>query len=77
MDTMVHFSNDGLATKFLSKDELRAIAPKVFCTRPTNPDLSERYAYASTEKVIDDLAALGWLPVDAKQQKMRKETVAS
>ena len=74
MDTMVHFSNDGLATKFLSKDELRAIAPKVFCSRPTNPDLSERYAYASTEKVIDDLAALGWLPVDAKQQKMRKET---
>ena len=71
---MVSFHNDGLATKFLTKDEIRAIAPKVFCPKPTNPNLSDRYVYAGTEKVIDDLANLGWYPVEAKQQKMRKES---
>ena len=70
---MISFGNDKLATKFLTKDEIRSIAPKVFCPRPTNPNVSARYVYAGTEKVIDDLAALGWYPVDAKQQKMRKE----
>ena len=74
MSTMVSFGNDNIATKFLSKDDIRAIAPKVFCTRPTNPNVSSRYVYAGTEKVIDDLAKLGWYPVDAKQQKMRKES---
>ena len=71
---MISFGNDKLATKFLTKDEIRSIAPKVFCPRPTNPNVSARYVYAGTEKVIDDLAALGWYPVDAKQQKMRKES---
>lgn len=74
MDTMVSFRNDGLSTNFLTKDDIRAIAPKVFCAAPTNPNLSERYVYAGTEKVIDDLAKLGWYPVEAKQQKMRKES---
>lgn len=74
MDTMVSFHNDGIATNFLSKEDIRNIAPKVFCPKPTNPNLSERYVYAGTEKVIDDLAKLGWLPVEAKQQKMRKES---
>ena len=74
MDTMVSYKNDGLATTFLSKEDIRSIAPKVFCTAPTNPNLSNRYVYAGTEKVIDDLAKLGWMPVEAKQQKMRKET---
>ena len=46
MDTMVSFHNDGLANNFLTKDDIRAIAPKVFCTAPTNPNVSERYAYA-------------------------------
>ena len=71
---MVSYSNDGLATKFLTKSDIRAIAPKVFCPAPTNPNLSERYVYAGTEKVIDDLANLGWYPVEAQQQKMRKES---
>jgi hypothetical protein len=71
---MVHYGDDKLATNFLSKDDIRAIAPKVLLTKPSNPNLSNRYTYASTERVIDDLAKLGWLPVDAKQQKMRKES---
>ena len=74
MDTMVSYSNDGLATQFLSKNDIRAIAPKVFCTAPTNPNLTDRYGYVGTEQVIDDLANAGWMPVEAKQQKMRKES---
>ena len=74
MSTMVSYHNDGLATSFLSKEDIRKVAPKVFCPAPTNPNLSNRYVYAGTEKVIDDLANLGWYPVEAKQQKMRKET---
>ena len=71
---MVHYGDDNLASKFLSKDDIRTIAPKVLLSSPSNPNLSKRYAYASTERVIDDLAKLGWLPVEAKQQKMRKES---
>ena len=74
MSTMVSFHNDNIATNFLTKDDIRKVAPKVFCPRPTNPNLSDRYVYAGTEKVIDDLAKLGWMPVEAKQQKMRKES---
>lgn len=74
MSTMVSFNSDNLATQFLSKEDIRTIAPKVFCPAPTNPNVSNRYVYAGTEKVIDDLATLGWYPVMAKQQKMRKET---
>lgn len=74
MDTMVSFRNDDLSTTFLSKEDIRAIAPKVLLNKPSNPNVSSRYAVASTETVIDDLAKLGWLPVVAKQQKMRKES---
>lgn len=74
MDTMVSFHNDGLATNFLTKEDIRKVAPKVLLNKATNPNVSARYAVASTESVIDDLATLGWLPVEAKQQKMRKES---
>lgn len=74
MDTMVSYNNDNIATQFLTKADIKAIAPKVFCTAPTNPNLTDRYGYVGTEKVIDDLASRGWLPVEAKQQKMRKES---
>lgn len=72
--TMVSFGNDNLATTFLTKEDIRKIAPKVLCEHKTNPNVSDRYVYVGTEKVIDDLANEGWYPVDAKQQKMRKES---
>lgn len=66
-DTMLHFNGDNLSVNFLTKDELRAKCPKAFADAPTNPDVSDRYVQANTEMVIDDLAKLGWYPVDAKQ----------
>jgi len=74
MDTMLSFSNNDLATSFLSKEQIATICPMALCTTPTNPRVSERYVFANTETVIDDLAKEGWLPVEAKQVRSRKVT---
>ena len=66
-DTMLSFANNDLANTFLSKDDLRVRCAMAFKTTPTNPTVSDRYVQANTETVIDDLAKLGWYPVDAKQ----------
>lgn len=69
-DTMLTFANNNLST-YLTKDELRTKCPMAF-KGITNPNLSDRYVHASTETVIDDLAKLGWYPVDAKQCRNKK-----
>lgn len=72
-DTMLHF-NDNNLSNFLSKEQLREICPKAFCAAPTNPKVTERYVQANTEMVIDDLAKLGWYPVDAKQCREKRNS---
>lgn len=73
MDTMINFSNDNLCT-FMTKDEMRKKAPYVFATAPTNPSVSEKYVFASTETIIDDMEKLGWGVVDCKQQRANKRS---
>ena len=58
----------------MSKDEIRAKAPFVFATEKTNPNTSDRYAFASTEQLIDDMAKLGWGVTECKQQRPNKRT---
>lgn len=58
--------------KFLTKEDIAERAPVVLYGTPTR-DLSDRYTFASTETVIDDMATLGWLPTDAKQRKAKQE----
>ena len=58
----------------MTKDEIRAKAPFVFATEKTNPNTSDRYAFASTEKLIDDMARLGWGVTECKQQRPNKRT---
>lgn len=65
-DVMLHFSNNSLQNA-LSKDQLKELCPMAFKSAPTNPNVSEHYVQANTETVIDDLATLGWYPVEAKQ----------
>lgn len=72
--TMLSFSNNDLATSFLSKDDIMSVCPMALKHAPTNPNVSERYTLADTETVIDDLATLGWLPVDAKQCRAKKNS---
>lgn len=73
-DTMLSFANNNMATSFLSKDELRQVCAMAFKTTPTNPAVTQRYVQANTETVIDDLAKLGWYPVDAKQCRTKRNS---
>jgi hypothetical protein len=71
-DTMLSFADNSLATSFLSNDDIRRMCPLAFKETPTNPGLSGRYTQANTGTVIDDLAKLGWYPVQAKQAREKK-----
>ena len=73
-DTMLSFSDNSLSTDFLSMDDLRKACPAAFKTTPTNPDVSERYVHANTATVVEDLAKLGWYPVQAKQCRPKKNS---
>jgi len=56
---------------YLSKEQIKAVAPVVFATEPTNKNVSEKYLHVNTGTVIDDLAKLGWLPVTAMQRRTK------
>lgn len=73
MDTMLTFANDNLHRP-MTKEEIRTKAPYVFATGATNPAVSDRYVFASTETIIDDMAKLGWDVVDCKQQRANKRS---
>lgn len=74
MSTMLSFQDNTLATSFLSKEELQKQCPMAFKEIPTNPNVSERYIQANTMTVVDDLAKLGWYPVQAKQCRNKKNS---
>jgi len=65
------YSNDN-KNEFLTKDQIREIAPSVFTAKADKSSTSKHYVHIPTEKVIDDMATLGWGVVDAKQVKARK-----
>lgn len=71
---MIKFANNSLADHFLTKEELKSACPAAFKTEPTNPKVSDRYVQANTETVVDDLAKLGWYPVQAKQCRTNKKS---
>jgi hypothetical protein len=58
-------------TEFKTKSEIRQLASSIFTTQGA-PNVSDKYAHISTEKIIDDMQLLGWGVVDAKQVKARK-----
>ena len=58
--------------EFLTKDQIREIAPSVFTQKADKRSTSKHYVHIPTETVIDDMAQLGWGVVDAKQVKARK-----
>ena len=73
MDTMITFNNGNL-NEFMSKEEMKKTAPYIFATAPTNLAVSDRYVFASTETIIDDMAKLGWGVVQCKQQRSNKNS---
>jgi len=72
-DTMIRMKDDSLCS-FMTKEDIRAKAPYVFASQPTNPGVSNKYAFASTETVIDDLDKMGWKVVDCRQQRANKKS---
>jgi hypothetical protein len=71
---MLSFRDDALSTTFLSNDDIRKTCPMAFKDTPTNPNVSDRYVQANTATVIDDLAKLGWYPVQAKQCRNKRNS---
>jgi hypothetical protein len=57
--------------KFMTKEEIRQVASSVF-TKEKGGKTSDHYKHISTEQIIDDMSALGWGVVDAKQVRARK-----
>ena len=74
MDTMLSFGNNNLSNHFLSNDELKSICPMAFKSEPTNPNVSDKYIMATTMDVVNDMAKLGWYPVQAKQCRNKKNS---
>lgn len=74
MSTMISFGNNALSTNFMTMDELREACPLAFKENATNPKVSDRYVHATTATVIEDLAKLGWKPVQAKQCRPKKNS---
>ena len=72
MSTMVSFANNELATRFMTNEDIKRVCPMALHTAPTNPNVSDRYIQANTMTVIEDLAKLGWFPVQAKQCRNKK-----
>ena len=66
------FSYDSSKNEFLTKDAIREIAPSVFTEKADSSSTSKHYVHIPTEKVIDDMASMGWGVVDAKQVRARK-----
>jgi hypothetical protein len=60
------------ATEFLTKEQIKERASSVFTTT-ASPSTSDHYSHISTEKILDDMSALGWGVVDAKQVRARKQ----
>ena len=73
-DVMMAFSGHKLSKDYLSTSEIKQRCPLAYATAPTNPKVSDKYVQANTSTVIDDMAKLGWYPVEAKQKKARKNS---
>ena len=64
---MLDYSNQN----FKSLEELKEVAPSIFTTHGAG-NTSDKYSHIPTDKVINDMATLGWNVVDAKEVKARK-----
>ena len=57
--------------EIITKEQVLLVAPSVFTKKGSN-NVSSKYSHIPTERVMDDMAALGWSVVDAKEIKARK-----
>jgi hypothetical protein len=55
-------------------DEVRSACPQAFATEPSN-EVSSKYVFHNTEKIIEDMIKLGWVVVSAKQRNAQKDKI--
>lgn len=70
---MLSFRDNNLCN-FMTEQEMREKAPFIFSKGKTNPATSDKYAFASTETIIRDMAKLGWGVTECKQQRANKRS---
>ena len=66
-------SEDLQTAKYLSKENIKSLAPAVFAEKPSS-EVSKHYTHIPTTKVIDDMEMLGWKPFEEKEVKARKNS---
>ena len=66
-------SDDLKTAKYLSKENMKSLAPSIFAEKPSS-EVSKHYTHIPTTKVIDDMEMLGWKPIEAKEVKARKNS---
>ena len=57
-------------SRIISRDDLRKIVPAAFAQGPSD-QVSDRYSFISTEKLIDQMEERGWAPVGGNQSKRK------
>lgn len=57
---------------FMSLEDIGRVCPYALKSTPTNPSVTEQYTHVNTLTVIEDLAKVGWYPVQASQRKVRQ-----
>ena len=58
--------------QFLTKEKLQETVPSIFVDHPIQ-EVSDRYTFVSSEKVMDNFAKLGWYPTEARTCKSIKD----
>lgn len=56
--------------RVITRERLEALAPSVFSEAPAE-EVSDKYYFVPTIRVVDTLAGKGWFPVSASQTKAR------
>lgn len=57
-------------SRIISRDDLRKIVPAAFAQGPSD-NVSDRYSFISTERLIDQMAERGWAPVGGNQSRRK------
>ena len=68
---LAYFANRGSKHE-LTREELGQYVPSAYAEK-AHADTSDRYAFFSTDTVVEALRGSGWAPVIAQQQKARTE----
>jgi hypothetical protein len=58
----------------MTTEDLQVVTPSVFAESPI-PQVTARYTFIPTSKLLDDFAKLGWMVEAAKQQKSHKDKI--